>query len=63
LYTKENHSTAIKTDCPRGSFHKLCIIIEKADKKPLELYLGSLNDIATIINVNETAIVVQGECR
>lgn len=50
----------------RNSYDKqqeIRYFIEKADKKPLELYLGSLNDIATIINVNETAIVVQGECK
>ena len=50
----------------RNSYDKqqeIRYFIEKADKEPLELYLGSLNDIATIINVNETAIVVQGECR
>ena len=50
----------------RNSYDKqqeIRYFIEIANKEALKLYLGPLNDIATIINVNETAIVVQGEWR
>jgi hypothetical protein len=63
---KISEETILTPFWKRNSYDKqqeIRYFIEIANKEALKLYLGPLNDIATIINVNETAIVVQGECR
>ncbi len=63
---KISEETTLNPFWKRNSYDKqqeIRYFIEIANKEALKLYLGPLNDIATIINVNETAIVVQGECR
>ena len=63
---KISEETTLTPFWKRNSYDKqqeIRYFIEIANKEALKLCLGPLNDIATIINVNETAIVVQGECR
>lgn len=63
---KISEETILTPFWKRNSYDKqqeIRYFIEIANKEALKLYLGPLNDIATIINVNETAIIVQGECK
>lgn len=63
---KISEETTLTPFWKRNSYDKqqeIRYFIEIANKEALKLYLGPLNDIATIINVNETAIIVQGECK
>lgn len=63
---KISEETTLTPFWKRNSYDKqqeIRYFIEIANKEALKLYLGPLNDIAAIINVNETAIIVQGECK